>query len=207
MSPEDFRTLGWKSGQRQRARYDTEAMASREKNDHPFSGTPKAVDDDYREFLLWDVAGAFWSLPLREREKIAGALVAGEDLGEVWRDQMRIVGILEAKRTTLVRLLTLKFGPLNGGSCNQDLHNEVARRARRLSHTRAHRAGSRGYGTPGLTVPVHRGTARDRSSSPRASLPPTPGRNGGRALRQSRSRRCGPRLPSRAARTFPPAGA
>jgi hypothetical protein len=114
MSPEDFRTLGWKSGQRQRARYDTEAMASRERNDHPSGGTSRAVDDDYREFLLWDVAGAFWSLPLREREKIAGALVAGEDLGEVWRDQMRIVGIVEAQRTTLVRLLTLKFGPLSG---------------------------------------------------------------------------------------------
>jgi hypothetical protein len=88
-------------------------MADHERNHQQSGGTSRAVDDGYREFLLWDVAGAFWSLPLREREKIAGALVADEDLGEVWRDQMRIAGMLEAKRTTLVRLLTLKCGPLS----------------------------------------------------------------------------------------------
>jgi len=72
--------------------------------------------DEARKFLLLDVIETYSGLSDDERERYE-ALISRKEYRTVleekltWSDRMRAEGAVEAKRETLLRLLTAKFGP------------------------------------------------------------------------------------------------
>ena len=73
--------------------------------------------DDARKFLLLDVIETYSGLSDDERARYE-TLISRKEYRTVleekltWSDRMRAEGAVEAKRETLLRLLTAKFGPL-----------------------------------------------------------------------------------------------
>ena len=74
--------------------------------------------DEARKFLLFDVIATYFELSDDERERYE-TLISRKEYRTVleekltYSDRMRAEGAVEAKRETLLRLLTAKFGPLS----------------------------------------------------------------------------------------------
>ncbi len=74
--------------------------------------------DEARKFLLLDVIATYFELSDDERERYETLISRKEyrtvlEVKETWSDRMREKFLIEGKRETLLRLLTVKFGPLS----------------------------------------------------------------------------------------------